>query len=148
MTRARARARKNTAVMPPRKIRGTKTMMGLRVEPMRAGVSSWIALRAASRGVWPIDRCTAMFSTMTIASSITTPTEAAMPPRVMMLKLMLKSFMKTMATRVEIGITSAATTVVRQLFRKPTRTAMERTRPITMLSVTLEMESRTRMDWS
>jgi hypothetical protein len=68
-----ARVRKN----PPRKTSGTKTMMGVRVEPMSAGVSSMMALFDASDGFCPMERCTIMFSTITIASSITTPMQAA-----------------------------------------------------------------------
>ena len=47
-----------------------------------------------------------MFSTMTMASSMTTPTAAARPPSVIRLKLMSKSFRKTMVTRMATGITS------------------------------------------
>ena len=53
-----------------------------------------------------------------------------------------------MAIRMATGITSAATSVVRQRFRKPMSTATESARPIRMLSVTLAIESRTRIDWS
>ena len=123
VTMVMARARKNTAVMPPRNTSGTKTTMGVRVEPISAGVSSVIALRAASSGVWPIERCTMMFSTITMASSITTPMQAARPPSVIRLKLMLKSFMNTMAISVAMGITTAAISVVRQFFRKPSSTS-------------------------
>ena len=71
-----------------------------------------------------------------------------MPPSVIRLKLMLKSFMKMIAINTAIGITSAATKVVRQLFRNPTSTAIDKPKPIRMLSVTLVIESRTRIDWS
>ena len=143
-----ARARKNTAVIPPRKTRGTKTTMGVRVDPISAGVSSWIALLAAWAGDCPMERWTVIFSTMTIASSITTPIDAASPPSVIKLKLMLKSFIKTMAISVAIGMTREVTTVVRQFLRKTTSTATESRKPMTMLSVTPDIESRTSIDWS
>ena len=122
--------------------------MGVRVEPIRAGVSSRMAFLAAVAGDSPSERWRTMFSTMTMASSMTTPTAAARPPRVMRLKLMWKSFRNTIVMRIVAGITRAATRVVRQRFKKPTSTATERPRPIRMLSVTLAMESRTRSDWS
>ena len=143
-----ASARKNTAAMPPRKISGTKTTMGVSVEPIKAGVSSRTALLAASRRDCPSERCTLMFSTITMASSITTPIDAARPPSVIRLKLMWNSFMNTTAASSAAGMTSAATTVVRHFFRKPTSTRTERPRPIRMLSRTLRIDSRTRIDWS
>src|SRR6266540_3552154 len=51
VTSVNARARKKTAVMPPRKTSGTKTTIGVSVEPVSAGVNSLMALNAASRGV-------------------------------------------------------------------------------------------------
>ena len=143
-----ASARKNTAVMPPRKTSGTKTMIGVSVEPISAGVSSRIAFRLASRPSWPIAMWTLIFSTITMASSITTPIHAASPPSVIRLKLMWNSRMNTMAESTAMGITIAATAVVRQLLRKPISTAIESTRPIRMLSTTPLIESRTMIDWS
>ena len=74
--------------------------------------------------------------------------QAARPPNVIRLKLMLNSFMNTTAISMATGITSAATSVVRQLFRNPTSTPTDSSSPIMILSVTPEIDSRTRMDWS
>jgi hypothetical protein len=134
--------------MPPRNTSGTNTTIGVSVEPTSAGVSSRMAASAALCGLSPAERWTTMFSTITMASSMTTPMQAARPPRVMRLKLMFPSFMKTMATSAAMGITTAATTVLRQLRRNRVRMAMERPRPMRMLSTTPWIESRTRMDWS
>ena len=103
---------------------------------------------AASIRDCPSDMCTVMFSTITIASSITTPIEAATPPSVIRLKLIWNSFMNTIAISTATGITTAATTVVRQLFRNPSSTATDSASPIRMLSRTLAIESRTSTDWS
>ena len=89
-----------------------------------------------------------MFSTITMASSITTPMHAAMPPSVIRLKLMLNSRRKTTAASTASGITSAATSVVRQLLRNSSSTTTASPSPMAMLSVTLAIDSRTSTDWS
>ncbi len=115
---------------------------------MSAGVNSVMALSAASRADWPLARCTVMFSTITMASSMTMPMQAANPPSVMRLKLMLNSYMNTMAMRQANGITTAATSVVRHDFRNTSSTPIDSARPIRIASTTPWIESRTRMDWS
>ena len=53
-----------------------------------------------------------------------------------------------MAMSVAIGMTTAATIVVRQFFKKQKMTPTDKSRPMMMLSTTPEMDSRTKMDWS
>ena len=84
---AMASALKNVPVTPVIVISGRKTTIGVNVDPMRGTVSSFNALAVASNGPCPASRCKTMFSTTTILSSITSPTAAASPPRVMRLKL-------------------------------------------------------------
>ncbi len=86
----RASARKNVPVTPVTEMSGRKTTMGVMVEPMRGWVISWRALRTASTRFSPASRCRAMFSTTTMASSMTRPTAAASPPRVMRLKAFVR----------------------------------------------------------
>ena len=86
-----ASARKKTPVTPVIEISGRNTTIGVMVEPISGTRISRSALRIASARVWPASRCITMFSTTTIASSITSPTAAASPPSVIRLKVSLPS---------------------------------------------------------
>ena len=87
-----------------------------------------------------------MFSTTTMASSITRPTAAARPPRVIRLKLssMTRSAMKV--TAMVAGITRPATSEVPQSRRNSTMISDASTSPMRMASRTLSMESLTISD--
>ena len=82
-----ASARKKVPVTPVIAIKGRKTTIGVIVEPTKGTVISCNALRIAWRRVCPASRWSTMFSTTTMASSITRPTAAASPPSVIRLKL-------------------------------------------------------------
>ena len=73
---------------------------------------------------------------MTITSSITSPTEAARPPKVMMLKLMPSSESTSTAAASEAGTISMASRVMRQLRRKNISTTAASTMPIRIASRT------------
>ncbi len=143
-----ASARKNVPVTPVIAISGRNTTIGVTVEPTSGTRTSRIALRMASARVWPLSRCNTMFSTTTIASSITSPTAAARPPSVIRLKLWpsARSVMKLTAT--VAGITSPATIEVPQSRRNSTRISDASNSPIRMASRTLLIESLTISDWS
>src|ERR1035437_7935041 len=62
-------------------ISGRKTTIGVIVEPTSGARISRMALEMASARDWPLSRCMTMFSTTTMASSITRPTAAPRPQR-------------------------------------------------------------------
>src|SRR5881396_2041553 len=82
-----ASALKNVPVTPVIDMSGRNTTIGVIVDPTSGTRISAIALRMASARSCPASRCITMFSTTTIASSMTRPTAAARPPSVMRLKL-------------------------------------------------------------
>src|SRR6185437_14515292 len=141
-----ASARKNTPVTPVIEINGTKTTMGVMVEPTNGLVISARAARMASARPLPASRWSTMFSTTTMASSITSPTAAARPPRLMRLKLCPSAAMTTNVIRIVAGITSPATSEVPQSRRNSTITMDARTRPMRMASRTPRMDSPTMVD--
>ena len=82
-----ASERKNTPGTPSRNASGTKTTTGVSVEPTSGGPISRIASWTASTEPSPRTRFVWMFSMTTIASSMTRPIAAAIPPSVIRLKL-------------------------------------------------------------
>ena len=82
-----ASARKKVPVTPVIEMRGRKTTIGVMVDPISGTVNSRRALWMAWNRLWPASRCKTIFSRTTIASSMTRPTAAARPPRVIRLKL-------------------------------------------------------------
>ncbi len=72
-----ARARKKLPVTWVTETRGRNTMTGVMVEKTSGRLISWMALLTESIRDSPASRCTAMFSTTTIASSMTSPIAAA-----------------------------------------------------------------------
>ena len=141
-----ASALKNVPVTPVIEISGRNTTIGVIVDPTSGTRISLIALRIASARVCPASRCITMFSTTTIASSMTSPTAAARPPSVIRLKLspIARSTMKVTA-RVA-GITRPATSEVPQSRRKSTMMRDARMSPMITASRTLLIESFTRSD--
>ena len=113
-----ASARKNTPVMPDKNASGMNTTTGVSVEPISgvkiSPMASWIP---ASRGR-PAAIFTHIASTTMIALSISSPMDAAMPPSVIMLKLMPASFMAMSVIRTVIGIVTMAVHTLPQFFRK------------------------------
>ncbi len=141
-----ARARKNVPVTPVMEISGRKTTIGVMVEPIRGMVISPRALWIACSRVWPASRCSTMFSTTTIASSMTKPTAAASPPSVIRLKLSPINLRAINVTAMVTGITRPATMEVPQSRRKITRMIEARMSPMMMASRTLAIDSETISD--
>ena len=87
-----------------------------------------------------------MFSTTTMASSITSPTAAASPPSVIRLKLSSIARSTMNVTPIVAGITSPATSDVPQSRRNSTMISEARTSPSRIASRTLLIESFTISD--
>ncbi|MCY1175940.1 hypothetical protein D9M73_161980 [compost metagenome] len=135
-------------VTPVRKDKGTNTISVARLEPVSGARNSRAAgMTAASpRGVpsapvAPARR--AICSTITMTSSISRPTAAAMPPSVMMLKLMPSTLSTSTVAASVAGTTIAAISVTRQLRRNASNTKAASTRPISTASRTLATASVT-----
>ncbi len=85
---------------------------------------------------------------MTMTSSISRPTAAAIPPSVMMLKL-IPSRLSTSTVMARVaGVTITAISVTRQLRRKAISTTAASTRPISTASRTLAADWVTSWLWS
>jgi hypothetical protein len=147
----------NAPVTPERRLSGMNTMMVARLEPdcgernSRAAGNTAALPRAAagSPAEWSIAPARrAMCSIITITSSISRPTAAAMPPRVMMLKLNpITESIRTVMSSVT-GTTMMATSVTRQLRRNSSMTRPARSKPIATASRTLPSDSVTNWLWS
>ena len=98
-----ASALKNVPVTPVIVMSGRNTTIGVSVEPISGTVSSLSALAVACSGPSPLSRCSTMFSTTTILSSITRPTAAARPPSVIRLKLWPSIFIAMNVTTIVTG---------------------------------------------
>ena len=143
-----ASARKKTPVRPSRKASGMKTTTGVSVDPTSGAMMSPRPSRMACRRSPPLRMRAWMDSTTTMASSMTKPIAAAMPPRVMRLKLIPSRCMTTRVMSTATGMTVTAVSVVPQLRRKRKMMTTERIRPKTMDSQTPPTDERTRTDWS
>jgi hypothetical protein len=141
-----ASARKKLPVTPVVEMSGKNTTIGVIVEPTSGTVISLNALRMACARLSPASRCSTMFSRTTIASSITSPTAAAKPPRVIKLKLWPVIFSTMKVTKSVAGITNPATSEVPQSRKNKTRMAEDNSKPSSTASRTLEIESRTMVD--
>ena len=118
------------------------------VEKTIGAVISAMARCTASSRDAPAATWLWMFSTTTMASSMTRPMAAAMPPRVIKSKLSPTSHMASTVTSSVTGMTSVATSVVPQLRRKPHMMSTDSTRPMRMASRTEPTAARTKSDWS
>ncbi len=145
---ATAKARKKVPVTPVIEIRGKNTTIGVSVDPMSGTVSSLRALLVASSGPSPPSRCRTMFSTTTILSSMTNPTAAASPPKVIMLKLSPRIFMAIKVTKIVAGTTRPVMTAVPQSRRNSQMMKPARKSPMMIASRTLAIDSFTMLDWS
>ena len=143
-----ASARKKLPVTPVVAISGRKTTTGVMVEKTSGVASSCSAMRMAVVRDWPASRWTTMFSTTTMASSMTRPMAAARPPRVIRLKDCPMAQRKRIVTATVTGITRPATSELDQSRRKRKRIMQASTSPMKMASRTLAMDSRTSSDWS
>ena len=103
-------ARKNIPVTPVIAISGKKTTIGVIVEPT-SGTRNLAAARCGLPLGGPVRHrgAATIFSTTTMASSITRPTAAASPPSVIRLKLSPITFSTMNVTSTVAGITSPAT---------------------------------------
>ncbi len=140
-------------VTPSRKLSGRNTIRVARLEPVSgvmnsraAGMTAWAPATPPSERGAPARR--AMCSIMTITSSISRPTAAAMPPMVMMLKLMPATLSTSTVAASVAGTTRMAIRVTRQLLRKLISTIAASTRPISTASRTLAADWVTSSLWS
>ena len=141
-----ASARKKLPVTPVTEMSGRKTTTGVMVEPISGMVISLSALRTASARGSPLSRCMTMFSTTTMASSMTRPMAAARPPSVIRLKLCPIAQSTRIVTATVTGMTRPAISDEVQSRRKRNRMMQARMSPMKMASRTLEMLSRTSCD--
>ena len=141
-----ASARKNVPVTPVIEINGRNTTIGVMVDPTSGTRISRMALRIASARGCPASRCVTMFSTTTIASSMTRPTAAASPPSVIRLKLSPSTRSVMNVTASVAGITRPATSEVPQSRRNSTMISDASTSPMITASRTLVIESLTSSD--
>ena len=115
----RAKGRKKAPTSPWMNASGTKTTTVVMVEAKIAGPTSVVASSAArhlSRPAW-MWRYT--FSSTTMESSTTRPTDMANPPRVMKLRVMSCHDIRRMPVKTLRGIERAITTVGRRVLKKP-----------------------------
>ena len=123
-----------------------------RVNSRAARVTRW-------RGESPTSACAAsvlsasprsvftMCSTITITSSITSPTAAAMPPSVITLIVSPMSDRMSAVTASTTGTATTATTVIFQFRRNRNSTSAASSTPIPTASRTLFSDARMRSDW-
>ncbi len=90
----------------------------------------------------------AMCSIITMTSSISRPIAAAMPPSVMMLKVMPRTESSSTVISTDSGTTIIATSVTRQLRRNASITSAANTSPIRIASSSAAIEERTSSVWS
>jgi hypothetical protein len=81
------KSRRKLPTRPSTNTTGTNTAATEMVAAVAAKAISRVPLLAASVALSPCSRCRSMFSSTTIASSITTPTASAMPSSVMVLSV-------------------------------------------------------------
>ncbi len=143
-----ASALKNVPVTPVMVMSGRKTTIGVNVDPISGTASSFSALAVAASGPSPPSRCSTMFSTTTIASSMTRPTAAARPPSVIRLKLCPSIFITMNVTTIVTGTTRPVLTAAPHSRRNSQIMIAASTSPMTIASRTLLIESSTMPDWS
>ena len=133
------KALKNSPVSPLRNASGMKMITVASDEP-----ASGLVKAAASRNTASALPCRVMrmrrtrCSTITMASSMISPTAAAMPPRVMILNVMPSSLsVSTVASRT-VGTAMSAMPVMVRLRRNTSRTSPAKATPMAMASTTLQ----------
>ncbi len=130
-----ASALKNVPVTPVIVMSGRKTTIGVSVEPINGTVNSLSALAVACNGPSPPSRCSTMFSTTTILSSMTRPTAAASPPSVIRLKLCPRTFITMNVSTIVTGTTRPVMTAVPQSRRNSQMISPARNRPMMIASL-------------
>ena len=138
---------------PLRKPSGRNTISVARLDPVSGCMNARAAgstapLPAAVPSLPRAPARRAICSTMTITSSISSPTAAAMPPSVMMLKLIPSTLSSSTDVASVAGTTRTAISVTRQLRRKASSTAPASTSPISTASRTLLADCVTSSLWS
>ena len=89
-----------------------------------------------------------MFSSTTIASSMTMPTESVSASIVIELSVKPMYQMRPNVAMIEVGMAMAAMIVERRLARKSSTTSAARIEPTTRCSSTLWIEASMNSDWS
>ena len=129
-----ANSRNTRPTMPPISSTGMNTAMRAKVIEMMVKPISAEPLSAASNGRMPPSMWRTMFSSMTIASSTTKPTDSVRASSVMLLMEKPNPYIAAQVATSEIGTASAGMTVA---------TAERRNRKITSTTSTMEMRSVT-----
>ena len=133
--RVKANSRNSDPVSPPWMASGVYTAASVMVMAMIGPTSSRAAWIAASNGGLPRWRWRSTFSTMTIASSTTSPTDSTMASRVSRLIVKPPAIMMNTAPTSEIGIATTGMITARTDPRNRKMTM------ITMSSVSLSVLS-------
>ena len=89
-----------------------------------------------------------MFSSTTIASSMTMPTESVSASIVIMFSVKPMYQMRPKVAMIEVGIAMAAMRVDRRLPRNSSTTSAARTDPTMRCSSTLRIDASMNSDWS
>ena len=89
-----------------------------------------------------------MFSSTTMASSMTIPTTRASASRVIVFSVRPSAAISVKVAMIDVGIARAAMSVERQFHRKTSTTSAARMEPMTRCSCTAWVEASTNTDWS
>ncbi len=111
---------------PPIKPIGKNTATAVKVAAVTVKPISLVAIRAASRGVFPFSICRMMFSTSTMASSTIEPITKANANRVMVSKLKPYIAMTINVPNKDMGMANAEIRVACQFHKKGKMTTTER----------------------
>ena len=144
-------ALKNAPVTPDRNASGRKITTVAALEPVSGRVNSHAAAAMRScNSPAPSSGCSRrmMCSSITITSSMIKPTAAAMPPSVIMLKLMPSTDSSSTVIASTAGTTISATRITRVLRRNTNSTSPASTMPIRIASRTLAAAPVTSWVWS
>ena len=109
---------KNWPVIPLIKVHGINTAHRTRATAITGPVTSFIALRAASRGVAPLCSHLSTFSTTTIASSTTIPIASTNPKSEMLLMEYPNRAITAKVPMIATGTAMRGMSVARQLCKK------------------------------
>ncbi len=128
---------KNRPMMPLMKATGRNTAMSESVVARTARPMSRVASVAATKGFFFFSSMKrTMFSSTTMASSMTMPTASARASKVMMLSVKPIAHINPKVPMMETGIASAAMSVLRALPRKRSTMTAAKTAPRTRCSLT------------
>ncbi len=124
-------------MIPPMKATGRNTAMSDSVVARTARPMSRVARAAATKGFFFFSSMKReMFSRTTMASSMTIPTASASASSVMMLRVKSIAHISAKVPMMEMGMASAAMSVLRALPRKRSTTSAASTAPSTRCSFT------------